>query len=123
MPNEKQSAVPRSLQLALFVTGVLWLVAAQSTSVRSAEGFGGRFGLGLAEAPVQQAIFVFLLLVGFAALSFIATRRGGVSFVNSLPARCTAGQEFGRGSALGWGMLLVAVLPMMVLGICIRRLR
>ncbi|MES2391074.1 MAG: type II CAAX endopeptidase family protein [Acidobacteriota bacterium] len=116
MSSPNQPAVPRSLQLALFVTGVLWLVAAQSTSVRSAEGFGGRFGLGLAEAPLQQGIFVFLLLVGFAALSFIATRRGGLGFVNALPARCTTRQEFGRGAALGWGMLLVAVLPMMVVG-------
>jgi uncharacterized protein len=36
--------------------------------------------------------------------------------VNALPQRPTAAQEWRQGAALGWALLLVAVLPMMLLG-------
>jgi membrane protease YdiL (CAAX protease family) len=111
-----QPATPRSLQFALFVTGLLWLIAAQSTSIRSAAGLSTRFNLQLAQAPLQQAIFVFLLLVGFTALSFISTRRGGLSLVNALPSRCSTRSEFARGSAFGWSLFLIVALALIIPG-------
>jgi membrane protease YdiL (CAAX protease family) len=105
------------MQFGLFVTGLLWLVAAQTAAGRSAQGLANRINSPLLDSPLEQAFFLFLLLVGFAVLNWIATRTGGgLRSTNALPSRPTARQEFSRGAALGWGLLLVALLPMMILG-------
>ena len=117
-PNPTQPAysVPRSLQFALFVTGLLWLLAADSAADHAAQGIAGRINFALAEPPLQQAFFLFLLLVGFATLSWIATRTGGIRQINALPQRPTAPHEWRLGVAIGWATLLASVLPMMLAG-------
>jgi len=59
---------------------------------------------------------LFLLLVGFAAISWVASRKSTLRDVNALPARPTVRQEWGLGIIVGWGMAVVAVLPMMLAG-------
>jgi membrane protease YdiL (CAAX protease family) len=102
--------------LALFFTGCLWIFAASSAASQAAQGIANRLNLPVVEDPLQQAFFLFLLLCGFSAIRWIGTRRGGIRVANSLPQRATAQQEWLRGAALGWGVLLVAVLPMMLAG-------
>jgi len=115
-PTQPAYSVPRSLQFALFVTGLLWLLAASSAAGHSAQGIAIRLNLAFIEPPLQQAFFLFLLLVGFATLSWIATRTGGIRSINALPQRPTALREWQLGAALGWATLLVSVLPMMLAG-------
>jgi len=108
--------VPRSMQFALFLTGLLWLLASLSAAGHAAQGIADRLNLPLLQAPLQEAFFLFLLLAGYAALSWIATRAGSLRTTNALPTRPTAAREWQIGAALGWAMLLAAVLPMVLAG-------
>ncbi|HEY5055485.1 MAG TPA: CPBP family intramembrane glutamate endopeptidase, partial [Acidobacteriaceae bacterium] len=109
-----QPAFPRLFHLALFVTGVLWIIAAGSIAARAAQGIADRLNIPSFNELLQQAFFVFLLLWGLAAIRRITTRTGTLRPTNALPKRPTSGQEWQRGAALGWGMLLFALLPMML---------
>lgn len=104
------------MQMALFVTGVLWMVAANAVAERAAQGFATRLNLPLLDAPLEQLFLVALLAGGFAALNWLGDRRGGVRRSNALPQRATSAEEFLRGLALGWGMVLVALLPLVPFG-------
>jgi membrane protease YdiL (CAAX protease family) len=108
--------VPRSMQFALFLTSLLWLLAANSAASHAAQGIADRLNLPLIQSLLQEAFFLFLLLAGYAALSWIATRTGSLRTTNALPTRPTAAREWQTGAALGWAMLLAAVLPMVLAG-------
>ena len=115
--NATQPAVRRSYQFALFLAGVLWIIAAYAASSRSAQGIVTRLNLPAFDELLEQAFFLFLLVCGFATLRWIATRTySDIRVINALPSRATTGQEWQRGAALGWGILLVALIPMMLSG-------
>ena len=65
---------------------------------------------------VEQAMLVFLLIVGYASMGFWFDREpqpiGGQGF----PKREGMRAEFGMGVATGWSMAVVCVLPMVVFG-------
>lgn len=120
-----QPTLPRAFHLLLFLGGALWIVAAGGLSARAAQGLAIRFNLSLFNELLQQAFFLFLLLWGFATIRWIATRSpspdsfsrlGGIRATNALPSRPTTFQEWQRGGALGWGMVLAAIFPMMLRG-------
>jgi hypothetical protein len=108
--------MPRSLQVALFITGVLWLLAAHVVAARAAEGIADRLGWGAAESLLTEAFFLFLLLLGFTVLNWIGSRQGSVREANALPKRATSRREWLLGAAIGWATLLLAVLPMVMTG-------
>jgi membrane protease YdiL (CAAX protease family) len=115
--NSTQPAFRRSYQFTLFLAGVLWIIAANAASSRAAQGIVTRLNLPIFDELLEQAFFLFLLLCGFSTLRWIATRSySDIRAINALPSRSTTGQEWERGVALGWGMLLVALLPMMLTG-------
>ena len=104
------------MQWALLLSGMLWLVAARIAAEHAAAGFALTLRFVAIEPALTEVFFLFLLLGGFAALHWIATREGGVRSTNALPQRATTGREWLMGAALGWCMLLLAVLPMALLG-------
>jgi hypothetical protein len=108
--------IPRSLEIALFVTGALWLLAAHAIAVRAADGLASRISSVAAQNLLSDAFFLFLLLVGFTALNWIGARQGSVREANALPERATAAREWSTGAVIGWAALLLAVLPMMLVG-------
>src|SRR5579875_3444833 len=109
--------MPRSLHLALFITGLLWMLAAHVAAVRAADGIAGRLAWGAVGHDLLANVFLlFLLVVGFTALNWIGTRQGGVRQANALPRRPTAPEEWARGLVIGWAAILLAVLPLMVTG-------
>jgi uncharacterized protein len=109
--------IPRSLHLALFVTGLLWLLAAHAVAFRAAEGIAVRLGWSAAGQDLLVNLFLlFLLLVGFAVLNWIGTRQGSVRLANALPKRVTAREEWSRGAVIGWAAALAAVVPMVIGG-------
>lgn len=120
--NRSQLAFPRTFQLALFIAGGLWLITASSFAARSAQTIVNRLNLPALDEFIQQILFLVLLLWGFSTIRWIATlspRTGGYNDIrstNALPSRPTASQEWQRGAALGWGMLLLALVPMMLAG-------
>jgi uncharacterized protein len=124
-PTSPNSHLPRPFHLLLFLCGALWIAAAQGLATRAAEGLTIRFNLSIFYDLVQQLFFLFLLLWGFATIRWISTRQPSsrsavlptsIRSTNALPSRPTSRQEFLRGIALGWGMLLAAVIPMMLRG-------
>jgi membrane protease YdiL (CAAX protease family) len=98
------------------MAGCLWLVAANLAASNYAQGIIDRLHLVVLEPILQQVFLAFLLLAGFAMLDWMVCRRIAFGAANALPSRPTAGQEWLRGAALGWGMLLAAVIPMVLLG-------
>ncbi len=111
--------------MLLFLGGGVWVIAARGLAVRAANGLTIRFNLSLLNDLIQQAFLLFLLLWGFATLSWMATRpstreedgRGyGLRAGNALPSRATTGEEWMRGAAIGWGMVLAALVPMVLTG-------
>jgi len=106
----------RTLQLALFVTSVAWFLAADTVAARAARGLSQRFALDAARPLLTSVFLLFLLALGFAVLQAIATRRSSVREAIGLPERPTARREWELGAALGWGLVVLAVLPMALAG-------
>jgi membrane protease YdiL (CAAX protease family) len=105
------------MELALFLTGGLWVFAARSAADHAAEGFVNRLHLDPPLGPfLSTAFLVFLLLIGFSAISWIATRNASMREVNALPARATAAHEWKLGAVLGWALLVASLLPMVLTG-------
>jgi len=100
----------------------MWIVIAHGLADRAAQGLTLRFNLSIVSDLLEQLFFLFLLLIGFATLRWIATRNSRSDALNTLratsalPARATTREEFSRGAALGWSLLLAAIVPMMLLG-------
>lgn len=116
MPSTRR-ALPRTFNLALVLAGALWIVASGNIAARAAQGIVNRLDLPVFDGLLQQAFFLFLLLWGFATIRWLATRtRTDIRSTNALPVRPTLREEWLRGAALGWAMLLLAVLPMMLAG-------
>jgi membrane protease YdiL (CAAX protease family) len=106
----------RTLQLALFVTSATWFLASDTLAGRASRGISERFGLD-AERPLLAALFLlFLLAVGFSVLQAIAHRSSKLRDVLGLPKRATARREWVLGFAVGWGCVVLAILPMALAG-------
>jgi hypothetical protein len=106
----------RTLQFALFVTSVAWFLASDTVAGRASRGFSLRFSLD-ASRPLLTSIFLlFLLAVGFSILQTIARRGSSLREVLGLPKRPTARREWLIGAALGWGLVVLAILPMALAG-------
>jgi uncharacterized protein len=117
----RTSALPRPFHFLLFLGAGVWIIAAQGLAERATQGLTVRFNLSILSNLLQQFFLLFLLLIGFAVLRWISTRSpasgfNGVRATNALPARATTGEEWQRGAALGWALIIAAILPMMLLG-------
>ncbi len=116
-PSRGTVVIPRSLQLALFLTGLLWLLAAQTTAFRAASGIAARLTWSsVGQEFLSNLFLLFLLLLGFTALHWIGTRDGSARLANALPRRTTSREEWSRGLIIGWAAALVAVIPTVILG-------
>jgi membrane protease YdiL (CAAX protease family) len=104
------------MQLALFVTAVAWVLCAKALATHAANGIALRFLL-LAERPLLSSIFfLFLLALGFSILQSFSHRPTDLRAVLGLPRRPTARREWSLGAAIGWGAVVLAVLPMALAG-------
>lgn len=65
---------------------------------------------------VEQAMLVFLLLLGFAGLGFSLNRQQQPVSAQGLPRRPGYAQEFGLGLTVGWGAAALCVLVMALFG-------
>jgi uncharacterized protein len=106
----------RMLQLALFVTSVAWFLASDTVAAHAARGFSQRLSLDAARPLLTSIFLLFLLAVGFSILQAIARRESTLREVLGLPKRPSARREWGLGAALGWGLVLLAILPTTLAG-------
>jgi membrane protease YdiL (CAAX protease family) len=102
------------MEFALFLTGGLWIFAARTAAEHAAAGIAFRFQLEIYQPLLSAAFLLFLLLVGFCAINWVAVRGGTFRGVNALPSRPTARAEWDLGAALGWGLVCLAILPMLL---------
>ena len=106
----------RTLQLALFFTAAAWFFCSSALAGRAAQGFADHLGM-YAARPLLSALFLlFLLVIGFSTLQSISGVRSSWREVMGLPKRVTAAREWGLGAALGWGLVVLAVLPLALSG-------
>lgn len=108
--------IPRVLELTLFVAAILWTAAANVAAGRAAAGIAGKLQLTYGQNLLGSLFLLFLVVVGFRGLDFVATRGVHRSEVLALPKRKTSAQEWGSGFAVGWGLCLAAVLPALLFG-------
>jgi uncharacterized protein len=95
-----------------FVLAVLYYFFARSLAVHSAQGLAGDLWSPL----IAQAMLLFLLVLGYAAMGFWFQRQLHPVSAQGLPGRPGWSRECGLGMATGWGMAVICVLPMVVAG-------
>jgi membrane protease YdiL (CAAX protease family) len=105
------------LQLALFITSMTWFFFSQALAGHAAQGLSVRFALpDVLHSLLNVILLLFLLTVGFCLLQAIAHRQTSVSEALGLPRRATASREWALGAAIGWGSVVLIVLPMALAG-------
>jgi uncharacterized protein len=106
----------RTLQFALCITSGAWFLASDTVAARAARGLSERFALDAARPLLTSVFLLFLLAVGFSILQSIANRNSSLYEVLGLPKRPTAWHEWELGAAIGWGLVVLAVVPMALAG-------
>jgi len=96
----------------LFVAALLYYWVARSLAHHAARGIAGDAWFPL----VEQAMLIFLLLLGFGAMGFWVDRQSDPVSQQGLPFRSSWTREAAMGLATGWGLAIICVLPMMVAG-------
>ncbi len=109
--SQVQPRINRSLQLALFATSITWVIAANLLAGRAARGLAVRLRLSDEFLLLNAVFLVFLLVIGFALLQGIVARGTSLRRTIGLPRRPTSLSEWATGAAIGWSVILVAVLP------------
>jgi membrane protease YdiL (CAAX protease family) len=95
-----------------FIAAVCYFFLSQSLARRGAQGLAGQ-----AWAPlVEQAMLVFLLLLGYATMGFWMDRQSSPVSAQGLPRREGWLREAGVGMSVGWAIALVCVIPLVVIG-------
>ncbi|MEO6802972.1 MAG: type II CAAX endopeptidase family protein [Granulicella sp.] len=109
--------IRRSLQLALFAVALLWYGLSDALAGSASEGLASRFQLEDERALLASLFLIFLLAVGYSFFARISkTARPGLREALYLPKRPSSGREWALGAAIGWGMAIAAILPMVLVG-------
>jgi len=95
-----------------FLAALLYFFFARSLAYHGARGLVSDTWAPL----VEKAMLAFLLLVGYASMGFWLDRQARPINQQGLPRREGWLREVGMGTAAGWGIALVCVLPMTVIG-------
>src|SRR5271165_6929316 len=91
-----------------FIAAVCYFFLARSLAQHGALGLAGP-----AWAPlVQQAMLVFLLLLGYAAMGITMDRQSSPVSAQGLPRRAGWLGEVGMGLSVGWAIAVICVLPL-----------
>jgi len=95
---------------------MMWFVASQVLSIRSARGLTNRFNIDSARPLLASLFLLFLLIVGFSLLAAISRRPSTARDLLGLPRRATAGKEWLLGAAIGWGAAVLCLLLLALTG-------
>ena len=90
----------------------IYFYLAQSISLHAANGLS----TGVWVPLVERGVLLFLLVAGYAAMARIFNRQREPIRGMGLVFRSGWQREFGLGAALGWGMLVASILPVVLSG-------
>jgi uncharacterized protein len=96
----------------LFVAALLYFFVARSLAHHAARGFGADAWLPL----IEQAMLVFLLLLGYGAMGFWIESQLYPISDQGLPRRSGWPGEVALGLATGWALTVVCILPITIAG-------
>jgi membrane protease YdiL (CAAX protease family) len=106
----------RPLQFAVVAASLTWFAAANELAARAARGLVVRLQWS-DEFQLLQALFLlFLLALGTMLLHSIASGPAPLRRVLGLPRRPSSLREWATGAAIGWGIILSAILPAALAG-------
>jgi uncharacterized protein len=108
--------ISRGMQFVLFLTAMAWAAAANLIAERAAAGIAARFHFGSLESLLESMFLLFLAVIGFRTLDWIATRGQFGDDALPLPRRQGFLREWAVGAAIGWGLCLAAELPVLLTG-------
>jgi membrane protease YdiL (CAAX protease family) len=106
----------RFFSLGLAIIAGFWAVVSERVAHSASDGINGHLPASPILSLLQPVFLLFLLCLGFTAIAALGRQPGSVRAAVALPARTTSREEWLRGTALGWLIALVAVLPMMLTG-------
>ena len=106
------SAVQRIRAFCFGVIAIVYYFAARNVASHAAAGLASADWLD----PVERLLTLFLLLLGYGVMAYVFQRQQGALRRMGLVRRLGWSKEFGVGAALGWGSLLVAILPTALIG-------
>ena len=109
--SQVQPRLHRSLQLALFATSITWVLAANLLAGRAARGLAVRFQWSDEFLLLDAVFLVFLLGIGFALLQSVSARNTALRETIGLPRRPTSQKEWSTGAAIGWALIVLALIP------------
>jgi len=95
-----------------FIAALLYFFLARSLARHGAEGLVSEQWAPL----IEQAMLVFLLLLGYSALGFWLNRQMHPVSAQGLPRRQGWPGEIGIGLATGWAVAVACVLPLVLVG-------
>ncbi len=110
----------RLRSLSVFIVALMYAFFAEIVAHHAANGLSSGDWVPL----LDRVIALFLLIIGFSGLRMLYTsrlatgadRRTSMTDAVGLVARPGAGREFGVGSAVGWALLLITILPSVFIG-------
>jgi uncharacterized protein len=106
------SFLERLAALVWFLVAAAWFLFSDLVASRAAEGFNS----GDFQDPIYRILLLFLLIVGYWAMSRLGQRRMDAPKATALVPRPGWGREFALGAALGWTGVLACVLPAALIG-------
>jgi hypothetical protein len=113
VPQRTPRSLPSPLQaFGRFLLAALFFFVAQLLAQRGALGLVSNYWTPL----VEQAMFVFLLLFGYAGMAFILDRQLNPVSQQGLVRRTGWLGEIGLGVAIGWAIALACVVPLVLFG-------
>jgi hypothetical protein len=106
----------RLRSFSIFVVALIYAFVAEVIAHRAANGLSSGDWVPL----IDRLVMLFLLLVGFSGLGVAFSRQPGprrsMGHIAGLVSRPGMWHEFGTGSAVGWGLLLLTIIPSVFIG-------
>ena len=106
------TAVDRVRAFGYVVLSGIYFYLAQSISVHAANGLAS----GVSVQLIERSILLFLLVIGYGAMGRVLNHQRQPVRDMGLVLRSGWQREFGLGAALGWGMLVASILPLVLSG-------
>ena len=95
-----------------FLFAWAWFLFAKMVASSAANGLSS----GELNQLVSRCMLLFLLLLGYWGMGYAFQRQRQPLSAMGLVKRSTSLEEFGTGSAFGWGMMVLCVLPVALIG-------